>query len=144
MAFVQLEDQSGSAEVVVFPKLYQNSRPLLENGSILFLSGKVSAREDEAPKILAEKMADYAAMQKTAPPKKPKTGLFLRVETPEDARIPQVLALLQQFPGTYPVYFYTKSQKKYRKLNNLTVSADEKLAIHLKTFFSAEDVAFLT
>ncbi len=155
MAFVQLEDQTGSAEVVVFPKLYQQYRPLLEQGNILFLSGQVSLREDEAPKILAERMMDYAALQSQSSAKEPapakqtgskkqKTGLFLRLETPEDERIPQVLALLQEFPGEYFVYFYIKSQNKYRKLNNLAVSCDKKLLNRLKSLFSAEDVAFLT
>ena len=68
---------------------------------------------------------DYAALQSQSSAKEPapakqtgskkqKTGLFLRLETPEDERIPQVLALLQEFPGEYFVYFYIKSQNKYR------------------------------
>lgn len=54
MAFVRLEDLSGAYEVVVFPKVYVQSRNLLRENQTVILSGKVNAREDEEAKILAD------------------------------------------------------------------------------------------
>jgi len=45
MAFVRLEDPSGSAETVVFPKTYAKVRFGLTEGSFVLLSGKVSIRK---------------------------------------------------------------------------------------------------
>lgn len=45
MAFVRLEDPSGAAETVVFPKTYAKVRFGLTEGSFVLLSGKVSIRK---------------------------------------------------------------------------------------------------
>lgn len=45
MAFIRLEDPSGSAETVVFPKTYAKVRFGLTEGSFVLLSGKVSIRK---------------------------------------------------------------------------------------------------
>jgi len=53
MAFVQLEDLHGRAEMVVFAKLYGEYRELLHSGEPLLLAAKVDASKD-APTLIAE------------------------------------------------------------------------------------------
>src|SRR3990167_3222254 len=53
MAFVTLEDESGSVETVVFPRLYQEQRALWTQDALLFVRGKVDAKGDER-KLIAE------------------------------------------------------------------------------------------
>lgn len=55
MAFAQLEDLSGSIEVVVFPKVFEQTRAILEPDKIVKISGKLQP-QDEAHKILADKI----------------------------------------------------------------------------------------
>ncbi|MBI3255707.1 MAG: DNA polymerase III subunit alpha [Candidatus Andersenbacteria bacterium] len=55
MVFVQLEDLSGKGEVVVFPKLYQQTVELWQESALLIISGKCSEKEGEK-KILADKV----------------------------------------------------------------------------------------
>ncbi|MBI3421118.1 MAG: DNA polymerase III subunit alpha [Candidatus Sungbacteria bacterium] len=55
MVFVQMEDLSGKGEVVVFPKLYQQSAELWQDGALLIISGTCSEKEGEK-KILADKV----------------------------------------------------------------------------------------
>ncbi len=55
MIFVQMEDLTGKGEVVVFPKLYQQSVELWQEGALLIISGKCSEKEGEK-KILADKV----------------------------------------------------------------------------------------
>lgn len=43
MAFLELEDYQGSAEVVIFPKLYQKISDILEKESIFVVSGEVDS-----------------------------------------------------------------------------------------------------
>lgn len=47
MAFIRLEDMSGSVECVVFPKLYAVAKFKLEPDSMMVISGKVSHRKRE-------------------------------------------------------------------------------------------------
>lgn len=71
MAFLQLEDMTGSMEILVFPKVLEECSHLLINGNILLVSGKVSGREDEDAKLLADsimavpqKYTDEAELEK--------------------------------------------------------------------------------
>ena len=61
MAFVQLADQHGELELVVFPGVYEQAAPLLQRDQIILASGKLSGRDREgnnlaAPKVLADKI----------------------------------------------------------------------------------------
>ncbi len=53
MAFLTVEDLTGTFEVVVFPKLYQDVRFLLVENKVLFISGSISLRDEENPNVLA-------------------------------------------------------------------------------------------
>jgi DNA polymerase-3 subunit alpha len=58
MAFAELEDLHGSAEVVVFPDPYEKTRELWKPDNILMVRGRVQFREEEA-KIICESAVDY-------------------------------------------------------------------------------------
>jgi DNA polymerase-3 subunit alpha len=47
MAVVTIEDLQGSIEVVVFPKLFEQTGPIWQEGSILLVAGKVDHRGEE-------------------------------------------------------------------------------------------------
>ncbi len=53
MMFFTLRDKNSAIEIIVFPETFQKHRLLLESGNVVFVSGKVSHR-DENPKIIAE------------------------------------------------------------------------------------------
>ncbi len=53
MAVFSLEDLTGQIEVLVFPKLYEETKDLLKNDSVIFLKGNLD-RNEETTKILAE------------------------------------------------------------------------------------------
>lgn len=69
MAFVQLEDLTGSVEVIVFSRLYEERRPLLEADGIVIVRGKVDARNtsaddeerSEAAKVIADEIIAFDA-----------------------------------------------------------------------------------
>ena len=50
MAFITLEDLVGTIEVIVFPRQFDNSRRLLEEGRKVFVEGQVSIEENAAEK----------------------------------------------------------------------------------------------
>ncbi len=57
MAFVQLEDMTGQAEVVVFPRVYQQYAALLEPDACVAVRGKVDVKEDGV-KVLADTFSE--------------------------------------------------------------------------------------
>ncbi|MBP6912310.1 MAG: DNA polymerase III subunit alpha [Candidatus Pacebacteria bacterium] len=52
MAFVKLEDKTGSIEAVVFPKNFKEFFPAIEKGEPIGLAGKVTLRNDEKSIII--------------------------------------------------------------------------------------------
>ena len=60
MAFITMEDEGGSWEVVVFPKAYTQFHHLMDDYSALIIAGTLDLREEE-PKLLADAMAPLTA-----------------------------------------------------------------------------------
>ncbi|MDA1317383.1 MAG: DNA polymerase III subunit alpha [bacterium] len=57
MAFVRVNDNTGSAEVIVFPKSYEAQKPDLITNTVILFKGKVSERDGEYS-IILEKVAN--------------------------------------------------------------------------------------
>ena len=60
MAFLRLDDLSGSLEVVVFNSVYAAARDLLEDDRVLVVKGRVDHKEGET-KIIALEVAPFEA-----------------------------------------------------------------------------------
>jgi hypothetical protein len=58
MAIATLEDLQGSIEVVVFPRMYETSRPTWRDGAILLVAGRVDHKGEEVS-MLADLVADW-------------------------------------------------------------------------------------
>ncbi len=57
MSFVTLEDLYGTYEVVVFPRAFQASAAILQDGAVVIVDGLLSIREEEEPKLIANAIA---------------------------------------------------------------------------------------
>lgn len=55
MAFIDLEDQYGTIETIIFPKTYDKCRDEVEVDNIVVVKGKLDVKED-IPKLLAESL----------------------------------------------------------------------------------------
>lgn len=70
MAFLTLEDLYGTIEVMIFPKVYERFSRLFEKDAVLRARGRISAKEDEMPKLLMDSaypMLDDAALAASEP-----------------------------------------------------------------------------
>jgi len=56
MAFINIEDLTGSMEAIVFPAVYEKYRNLLHLDSKVYIKGRIDYKEDEAPKLLVEEV----------------------------------------------------------------------------------------
>ena len=67
MAFVDLEDLYGQIEIVVFPNVYERYQAVVETDRVVVITGRLSFREGEAPKMIADAIFDiYDARAGTA------------------------------------------------------------------------------
>ncbi len=128
MAYVTVEDESASIELVVFPRSLQQCGAYLTEDSAVLLTGRIDAREDEAPKVLlneAQPLTEaavgsmlakenpgrsvYSDQQaaKLAPQK-----LYLRITSMKSDEWPHIKAVLLSQPGDTPVYLYPMDTKK--------------------------------
>ena len=84
MGFVTLEDLTGQIECLVFPKVYERYQGMMAPDDLVVLTGRLSIREDESPKLLVESMdsledwkpgqGQARPAQRTAPAPRPSAG----------------------------------------------------------------------
>lgn len=127
MAFVQVEDATGVLEAVVFPNIYRQAAPFLQEGRPIVLRGKINIREEESPKIICDEIltpeqAAQSQNRRGEPAKNARQnapgqshvrkGLYLRVAGQEDPLFHKSKVVLDIFEGGVPVYVYFTDQKQ--------------------------------
>ena len=118
MAFVQLEDLYGVTEVLVFPKTYERVSAMLVPETAVLMQGRLSVREDEAPKLLLESVQPLKGAkpaleraprrERGSAPPGPRR-LYLKLAA---AQRDNVLQILRQTPGGICVMLYMADEKK--------------------------------
>lgn len=110
MAFITLEDMTGSMEMLVFPKVLAVHSHLLREGEAVAVTGRLSTKEEEEPKLICETvcrpeelLTPSEAAGRSASGKR--TGLFLLCPGMESPKCAEARELLAAFPGKTPVYF---------------------------------------
>ncbi len=138
MAFVTLEDLFGQIEVVVFPKVYDNCRMLLEKNKGIIVRGRASISEEEG-KLLASEIKTFdSEMQKLEDEKKQLWILLPNMEELHNARA-QLDAILKEHPGSSGVFIQLKEEKK-GLASRSRVHVDDSLLSKLKLEYGANSV----
>lgn len=129
MAILKLEDMEGEAEVVVFPSAYTALASYLQEGEVVFVSGRVSRRDDES-KIVASDMKhirDVYGAVKT---------IHVDLTAGGQEKLKDLKEKLARFPGKVPVYLKlnTQSHKGVQILvgEDLFVAPNEDLMNEIK------------
>lgn len=120
MAFLTVEDEYGSIEVIVFPKILAEKAHLFYEGNIILLHARLSLREDEDAKLVcesAEPCPKGSIAESKAPEqsKKVRNGLFLKFDSASSPQIAECEKLLAIFEGKTHLYYYFADSKQYRK-----------------------------
>ncbi len=121
MAFVTVEDMTGSMEVIIFPKLMPPYFKYIETGKAIFIMGHISVREDEAPKMLLD-TAKRAAEVKSEREKR--TGLFIRLSSSDCSEYEKISKITNQLKqnGDINLYFYFSDTKKYFPVGKIKIT----------------------
>ncbi|HIZ11592.1 MAG TPA: DNA polymerase III subunit alpha [Candidatus Eubacterium faecavium] len=156
MAFVTVEDMTGSMEIIVFPKVLEECSDRISASAVITVSGTLSVEEEKEPKILANEVSgapdqtahpasESGRAEKTAVQNKNKhPGLFLRFSSRKDARIEKARIITSIFDGSFPLYFYYMDEKHYelQKPSQFVLPNDTMLA-ELKRILGEDNVALM-
>ena len=109
MAFLNVEDLVGNVEVIVFPRDYEKNAALLNVDSKVFVSGRISAEEDKASKLIMEKIVPFAVASKE---------LWIQFADMEEynRRERELYRLLMDSEGDDQVVIYVKKEKMKKVL----------------------------
>ncbi len=111
MAFVVLEDLTGSTEVTVFARTYAASRDLLVADRIIMIRGRADGRGGGEMKLVADEVLPFDAV--------PETGIVcLAIDARRVARtaIDDLKALVREFPGDHAVVVDLATSRGMKRL----------------------------
>ena len=78
---------------------------LFEENCKISITGKISVREDESPKILADKVVDLESISTKK--------AYVKIPAGKEGSMKMVKELFSIFSGNVPVFIYVESEKKY-------------------------------
>ena len=133
MAFISLEDLTGSVEVVVFPQSYEKYSKLLQEDARLFIQGRVSAEDDKASKLICERVW---------PIEQTGQDVWVQFSSKEEfAGHEQALrAILQSSSGKDDLLIYVRSPRAVRRLLTRTGASEAGILQQLRRTFGEENV----
>jgi DNA polymerase-3 subunit alpha len=99
MAFVQLEDLTGSVEVVVFNSTYAHARELLVSDAVLVVKGRVDHKQQGETKLVALEVTPFEAV-----PVRREVRLKVDARSAPAGVIRELAGVVREFPGEAPVY----------------------------------------
>lgn len=170
MAYVTLEDATGSMEILCFSRVLGEGGIYLRAGNAVAVRGKLTVREDEKPKLIADAVApastpppasygSYPASRRKAPEESspaprgespdPPSGdrssgprkLYLRINEKNRASLPRVKALFAFLPGVTQVILYDEATKTYQPASpELSADWSEPLSGRLAALLGRENV----
>ena len=115
MAFITVEDLSGSMEVLAFPKVLLAASEAVHDNALVVIKGRVSYKEDEPSKLIADSIVDverYEPDKIKTDIKSTKNGLWLKLSSMRSESFEETKNLLQIFEGNFPVYMYFEDTKQ--------------------------------
>ncbi|MCL2197477.1 MAG: DNA polymerase III subunit alpha [Defluviitaleaceae bacterium] len=122
--FLTVEDMYGAVEVMVFSKIYEKFGARLQEDQVLVIQGRVSAREEEATKLVAHDFLFYEEMPPVigntrggeVPPKTSTTQklptFWLKVPKAKTVSLKSITDTLAAFPGETRVMIYNEAMNK--------------------------------
>lgn len=139
MAFIKVEDIYGEIEIVVFPKVLDKSNLLINEDGLVIIKGRVSIREEEQPKILAEEIKPIVKVTDT------KVYVQIQEENQLMPIISEMREVLSEFRGSTPIYICTKKErKKFLIPDDLWINEEIEALNFLRKKFGEQNVKVIS
>jgi DNA polymerase-3 subunit alpha len=133
MAFVTVEDLTGSAEMIVFADAYNKYASLLEEDSPLFIKGKISAKgEKGGNKIICEELFSLGEVWQL---RVKNLHIGIQSENANEESLHQIKELIVENEGSCPIFINVRTPangsyviRAKKMAANINVSFTKKLA----------------
>lgn len=134
MVFLNLEDEYGDVEVIVFPTVLKQTSAKLNKEDVVLVKGRMQIKEDDRIKIIASEILELSDLENL------KT-IYLRVENMQDKRISEIEQMIVKNPGSSNVIFYDEQKKKsFQSQKYKSVQMDDTLMNFLKNLLGESNV----
>jgi len=108
IAFVQVEDMTGQIEVIFFDELFRAGQERLVSGTLILVTGAVSRRNDDQPKIRA---SDFIELERAIEELTDAIEVDIDPDRMNADGLEVLKGVLESNPGRVPVSFIVHSQK---------------------------------
>ncbi len=136
MAFVTVEDRFSSMEILFFPKVLDKYGADLYLENAIEVTGTLSFREGEGPKLLASDVrplknntafAAEAERKKETPSQKEERRLYVKLPRADSPEAETVLRLCRAAEGDVPLVFFETETRRYLAAKGVSVLPVEAL-----------------
>ena len=114
MSYIQLEDDTGSMELMAFQKALDSGGAYIKDNAALVVRGRISVRDEKDPQLMVESIrpiSDLNAMGAKEPPAKDRK-LWVKVKSADDPILEKIRLILTMFPGNQQMILYCEKEKK--------------------------------
>ncbi|MFY0329834.1 DNA polymerase III subunit alpha [Bacillus sp. YIM B13410] len=137
MAFVTFGDETGEMEGVVFPEQFRKLSPLLEEGAMLYVEGRIDVRNESSQIIVQEAVL----LEEMGSKRKESVYIRVKEENHTQELLEQVKRVISMHRGAADVYLYYEKQKKTMRLPDAyKVHADHAVIFQLKELLGEQNV----
>jgi DNA polymerase-3 subunit alpha len=138
MAFLTLEDLTGSIEVIVFPNQFERYRRYIEDDAKIYIVGKASVEEEQAGKIICDRIISFDDLPKEVWLQFPDRETYGK-------KSGELMTLLKKNAGgADEIVVYIKSERKFKKFGKgYAVNADLRMLELLYAFVGEKNVKLI-
>ena len=119
MSYVQLEDDTGTIEMIAFQKVIDTCGSLLRENNAVIVRGRISVRDEKEPQLMADTLYNigdmaYMPRERSAPREEIRKDQKLWVKLParDDPRLHRIELLLTMFPGEQQMVIFCEREQK--------------------------------
>lgn len=143
MAFVSLSDETDELETVIFPNVYREVSPVLEEEGLYRIEGKVSERNGEK-QVIINRLEPISLQQIEV---RSNGQIYIRLDANSNITYNNALSFLadvaREFSGKTKVIVYDERQKKAFKLSDkYSLKYEKNSSEKLISFFGNKNVVF--
>ena len=142
MAYVTLEDDTGSLEMLVFARVLAECGPYLKENMPILAEGRISVRDEKAPQLMCDRVRPLEQAGTAAPAASEEGGkakkLYIRVPSMDDPRWKKIQLILTMFPGEE--LFKAKFEAENQWTSPTPVVVHPALVRELEELLGAENV----
>ncbi|MEE1027767.1 MAG: OB-fold nucleic acid binding domain-containing protein, partial [Agathobacter sp.] len=134
MAFITVEDLTGTIEVIIFPRDYDKYQGKIEVDSKVYIVGHVSVEDEQNGKIICEKVIPFDEVKKE---------LWLQFASKEEYAKMEgaIYDLIKTSDGNDEIVIYVKDVKAIKRLGkNYSVKVENGLIEYLNDLINEENV----